>query len=391
MSLPRLPRLRLLGKLAPEEAKVFKIQLLLLVLISTLLYLPFPDSDAWHQFTRQGLPPVSMKGWGELSWFIWLAASPLMLVVIRRQTFDRMQVRASFGRIVAGSLLICLLVVHVRFGLHWLIDRFFLPPGRPALGPDSYIYDTLGRLPLDLLTFGGFFAVSFAVDFYFQMQAQAETARQLQLRALRLESDLSRAELAALRSQLHPHFLFNSFNAVAMLVRLKKNDQAVEMIAQLSALLRLAIDRSGLHEVPLRMELDFVRCYLGLEQVRFGDKLCLEFDVEAAALEVLVPNIVLQPLVENAIKHGISLRTLPGAVRVAAHRTGDRLRIEITNDGPEVPAPARRGKPGIGLANARAQLDRLYGTKYTLDVLSHPAGGTSVKLDLPWHTTPLPP
>ncbi|HEX7631441.1 MAG TPA: histidine kinase, partial [Lacunisphaera sp.] len=242
-------------------------------------------------------------------------------------------------------------------------------------------------LPLDLLTFSGFFAVSFAVDAYYKRQRDFQQAMQLQVRAAELQSDLARAELAALRGQLHPHFLFNSFNALATLVRQQKNDAAVEIIAQLSALLRLAIDRGGLKEIPLEQEIDFIRRYLDIEQVRFGDKLRVSFALEPAAMVASVANIVLQPLVENAIKHGISLRTTPGAVRVSARREGNRLRIEIANDGPEDQRevrPAASRKPGIGLANARAQLDKIYGGDYRLELATQPSGITLVTLDLPW-------
>ena len=206
------------------------------------------------------------------------------------------------------------------------------------------------------------------------------------MKAARLQSDLARAELAALRGQLHPHFLFNSFNALATLVRQQKNDQAVEIIAQLSELLRLAIDRTGLQEVPLVQELDFIRRYLEIERLRYGEKLVVKFEVEPAAQDALVPNIVLQPLVENAIKHGISLRTNPGVVQVAAQRASERLRITITDDGSEGQAapPSSRKGPGIGLANSRAQLDKLYGADYRLEMLKRPEGGTVVSLDLPW-------
>jgi two-component system LytT family sensor kinase len=176
-------------------------------------------------------------------------------------------------------------------------------------------------------------------------------------------------------------------------VRQRKNDDAVEIIAQLSALLRLAIDRTGLQEIPLQQEVEFIQRYLDIEHVRFGEKLRVVFDLEPAALGALVPNIVLQPLVENAIKHGISLRTTPGTVRLAASRKSNRLHIEIVNDGPEravapEAAPATGRKPGIGLPNARAQLGKLYGGDYQLEITRQPVGVTVVSLDLPWREAP---
>jgi len=164
-------------------------------------------------------------------------------------------------------------VAHVRYFLRGLPDLIWDEHHTWLPDIDSYTYNTFAMLPLDFLTYSGFFAVSFSVDYYFKHRQRTEEALQLQLRTAQLQSDLARAELAALRGQLHPHFLFNSFNALATLVRQQKNEAAVEIIAQLSALLRLAIDRSGLQEIPLHQEIDFIQRYLDIEHVRFGDKL----------------------------------------------------------------------------------------------------------------------
>ena len=217
-----------------------------------------------------------------------------------------------------GSLLLYLVVAHVRYLCRILPDLVLMPAGHILPDAGSYAYNTFAMLPLDFLTCFGFLGVSFSIDYYFKLRQRTEEAILLQLKAAQLQSDLARAELAALRGQLHPHFLFNSFNALATLVRQRKNDAAVEIIAQLSALLRLAIDQTGLQETPLEQELDFIRRYLEIEHVRFGDKLRVDFAIDPAALEVMVPNIILQPLVENAIKHGISLRITPGLIRVVA-------------------------------------------------------------------------
>ncbi|MES1194495.1 MAG: histidine kinase, partial [Opitutus sp.] len=277
---------------------------------------------------------------------------------------------------------IYLVVTHVRYALRVAPELLGHQSKTWVWDVDTYAYNTFAMLPLDFLTYCGFFAVSFSVDYYFTHRQRSEEAVQLQLRAAQLQSALARAELAALRGQLHPHFLFNSFNALATLVRQQKNDAAVEIIAQLSALLRLAIDRTGLQEIPLHQEIDFIQRYLDIEHVRFGDKLRVEFALAPDSLEALVPNIVLQPLVENAIKHGISLRTTPGTVRLSSIRSGDRLRIEIADDGSDGPSPACTNpggkKPGIGLANTRAQLDTLYGADYRLKLAKRPAGGTVV-------------
>lgn len=372
-----------------EDWAVYRTQLLLLFTLSTLLFIGFPGTREWRRVAEEQQIQSIILGWDGLSWYTWLATAPLMLRLIRRFPLDRGQLSGNLLRLVLASGAIYLGVTHIRYALRVLHDGLKGVAWDPLTNFDAYAYNTFGMLPLDLLTYCGFFAVSFAVDAYFNHRQDAKRAIQLQLRAAQLQSELARAELAALRGQLHPHFLFNSFNALATLVRQRKNAEAVEIIAQLSALLRLAIDRSGLQVIPLDQEVDFIRRYLDIEKVRFGEKLRVEFDLEPTAMTALVPNIVLQPLVENAIKHGISLRTVPGTVRVAVARRTNRLRIDIMNDGPdamEKPEPDGLGsrKRGIGLANTRAQLDNLYGDDYQLHLATQPAGNVIVTLDLPW-------
>jgi signal transduction histidine kinase len=368
--------------------------MLLLFALSTLLYIGFPGTREWRRVAEENQVQTVIRGWDGLAWYTWLGAAPLMLVLIRRYPLGLGRFWPNLGRVTLGSVAIYLLVAHLRYVLRVLPGLSHNPSEPSPWGLDSYAYNTFGMLPLDFLTYCGFFAVSFSVDYYFKLRQRSEEAILLQLKTAQLQSDLARAELAALRGQLHPHFLFNSFNALATLVRQRKNDAAVEIIAQLSALLRLAIDQSGLQETPLEQELDFIRRYLEIEHVRFGDKLRVDFAIDPATLEVMVPNIILQPLVENAIKHGISTRITPGLVRVAAARAEDRLHIEITDDGtddthPEVPRGVAK-KPGIGLANTRARLAKIYGPDYRLEMNRRAGGGTVVSLDLPWRLAPTP-
>ena len=240
--------------------------------------------------------------------------------------------------------------------------------------------------PLDFVTCSSIFALTLAIDYYFRNLRRNEETLRLELRSAQLESDLAQAELRALRGQLHPHFLFNSFNAVTTLLRQRRNESAVEVIAQLSMLLRLAIDRTGTREFPLETEIDFVRRYLEVERIRFGEKLQLQFAVEEEALRGIVPNLLLQPLVENAIKHGISLRTRPGVIRLAARRTGDRLIMEIENDGPDAAMgqEPRTASSGIGLANTRTRLEKIYPNDYRLDMAPRADGGMRIEVSLPW-------
>ena len=380
------------ARFAPEWRNTLRIQLLLVFVLSLFLYVGFPGTREWRRVAEESHMYTIIRAWDGLAWFVWVAAVPAMQALIRRYSLVDGRVRASALRILAGSCALYLVITNVRYLLHILPDIIWSPQRGRLLDLDTYIFNTYGMLGLDLLTYSGFFAVCFCVDYFFRHRQRAEEAIQLQLQTAQLQSDLARAELAALRGQLHPHFLFNSFNALATLVRQQKTAQAVEIIAQLSELLRMAIERTGLHEIPLHQELEFIRRYLDIERLRYGDKLKIEFRVESAAQEVLVPNIVLQPLVENAIKHSISLRTNPGWVRLQAARAGDRLIVSVVDDGPEnAPSPQdSRKRPGIGLANSRAQLDKLYGADYRLEMVKRPEGGTTIQLDLPWRVAPLP-
>lgn len=382
----------LFAHLTAEDRRILRVQVILLAAIVGMLVLGMQGTREWRRLAEQEHMYTVIRGWDGFAWFVWLIAVPAMFLLIRRYPLIRGELRNNVVGILGGSLLLYLCVTHARYLLHILPDLIWSPNRELLFNFETYAFNTFGMVPFDCFTYSGFFAVALSVDYYIRHRQRFEESLRLELETARLQSDLDRAELAALRGQLHPHFLFNSFNALATLVRQQKNAQAVEIIAQLSELLRLAIERTGLHEIPLHQELDFIRRYLEIERLRYGEKLQIEFKIEAAAQEALVPNIVLQPLVENAIKHAISLRTNPGWVRVEVSRAGPRLQILIKDDGPENPPPPRTPlkRPGIGLANSRAQLGKLYGNDYRMDIVKRADGGTTIQLDLPWRLDPVP-
>ncbi len=209
------------------------------------------------------------------------------------------------------------------------------------------------------------------------MQLQAERER-----ALRAEALASGARLQALRYQINPHFLFNTLNAVSTLVVERHTADATRMIARLSDFLRLTLEERAGDEVPLAEELEFVQRYLDIEQVRFGERLRLEVSVAPDALDAIVPVLLLQPLVENAVKHGIATREDGGRIEIRAERRAATLRITISDDGPG-PGGAGPG-PGIGLANTRERLRTLYGDAHRLELVASPEGGTRVLVELPF-------
>ncbi|WP_415908976.1 sensor histidine kinase [Oleiharenicola sp. Vm1] len=238
------------------------------------------------------------------------------------------------------------------------------------------------------------------IDFYiYWIVVAADYVRELvnhkvqtELREEQLHTQLVRAELAALKQQVQPHFLFNSLNAIASIMREGDSKKAVEAISLLSQLLRQLMANGGRQEIELWRELDYAQCYLSVEKVRFEEKLITDFDADEDCLNALVPTLILQPLVENAVKHGIAQRRNPGRVRVTARRVpGDRLRLEVFNDPAEGGRKAdARDNHGIGLQATRARLERAFGPTHRLEYDLHNPEGCLVRIELPLQAAGLP-
>jgi sensor histidine kinase YesM len=376
---------RFFARLSAEERTLFKRQLAAIFVVITLLNLGFYWQRALRDAGLRHQVHGVIQGWDGLAWFVWMMAAPLTLLLIQHYPYVPERPWRSMLRLFWGSVVIYLLITNTRYLLRilpnlWLSDEFDVP-----VSWDSYLLTQVVRMPLDFITYGGLFAASFAVDYYTKFRRRAEEVLRLQLQAAQLQSELARFQLASLRGQLHPHFLFNTFNAISTLVRQQKNELAVETIAQLGELLRFFMEKIEQPELPFEQELDFIRCYLEVERIRFGEKLRVTIDAEPDALRCIVPNLLLQPLVENAIKHGISRRVIPGEVRITAARRNGRLLLQVTDDGPGETAPPPTAKSaGIGLRNTRSRLDRVYGTNYQFELSPRPQGGMTVRLDLPW-------
>ncbi len=377
--------------LSQDGQVVWRVQLPLVIATGILLHVGFSvQRTAWDRMQARGQELV-LSAWDATAWVVWPLALPIMWIMIQRFPLTKGTLHRNALRLALGSIALLIAVGNLRFGVRMLQVWADSPEPWEGTAWSGYVTTALVLLPFDFLIYCGFFSATLAIDKHFRHRQHVEESIRLELRTAQLESKLAQAELQALRGQLHPHFLFNSFNAVATLVRQQRNDAATDVIAELSMLLRQAIDRTGRHEVAFADEVEFIRRYLHIERIRFGEKLLLQCAIEPATLQACVPNLLLQPLVENAIKHGISKRRAPGTVRIAAKRESDRLYIEIENDGPDQPdeaaalsASSSNRRQGIGLANTRARLAHIYGGNHCIELKARPDGGMLACLSLPW-------
>jgi LytS/YehU family sensor histidine kinase len=248
--------------------------------------------------------------------------------------------------------------------------------GRPFAWADEARKSALLNFDWEMMTYWTIVGLSHAVLYYRESKDRA-------LRTAQLETRLVEAQLKTLQQQLHPHFLFNTLHAISALMH-RDVEAADRTLTRLSDLLRLTLESIGQPEIPLQAELDFLTKYLQIEQTRFADRLIVRFEVQPEALDTLVPNLILQPLVENAIKHGVAKKVGPGHIDISARREGDKLRMEVRDDGMSEDALTALQK-GIGVSTTRARLQHLFGADYRFEFHRQPTG-LSVVVAIPWQT-----
>jgi sensor histidine kinase YesM len=233
---------------------------------------------------------------------------------------------------------------------------------------------------LDVLVYWAVFGVGYAFDY-------RERYRERESQASELRAQLAQAQLESLKMQLHPHFLFNTLHTIAGLVRSNDKGPAVDMISGLSDLLRHALESADEQEVTFKEEVKFIELYLDIQKVRFSDRLTVRLEVAPESLEALVPNLILQPLVENAIRHGISHKNEPGLLLIKSYCENGDVHITVSDDGPGMPSDWRLEKSeGIGLANTDERLKHLYGNKYRFELRAGDHGGTTAAIRIPFRT-----
>lgn len=305
--------------------------------------------------------------------YLWLVATPLILTLACRFPLDRREwlknslLHILFSGLFAFGLLTIYVLIASWAGL--------LTPGRPLL--EALRSQYVDSFHSEVLTYWAVIGVSHAVDYY-------RKYREREIRNSQLEAQLARAQLDALRMQLQPHFLFNTLNTISVLMK-ENVELANHLLLRLSDLLRLALRNTNTHEVTLREELEFLRNYLEIEQTRFQDRLIVRYDIDEQAVEAQVPNLILQPLVENAIRHAVAAKAGKSTVEIRAARRNGNIEIEVLDDGPGIQPASANGK-GIGLSNTRARLDKLYGSAHSFQLSPVEKGGLRVTVTLPFHT-----
>lgn len=347
----------------------------LVVLASWALVAMLFAGQAWFAAQVRGEP----LAWARASaiWLAWAAAwavlTPIALGLATRFPFERPRVLRAIA-IHGMASAICALVNLAVFALAAPLV------GATQLEPTWFA--TFSRLlgTTFILNLPVYWLIAAAA----QVQRLVRAARDRDRRQLRLEAQLSEARLQTLRAQLQPHFLFNALNTISVLMH-EDVDSAERILLQLSTLLRRSLDSSDAHEVTLGEEIGFLKSYLEIEQARFDGRLCYHIHAPERLLAARVPTLILQPLVENALRHGLAKRAGPARIEIRAERRADVLTLCVSDDGRGLPAETIER---IGLANTRARLRLLYADRHRFEIRNSAAGGVIAEIELPWRTAP---
>lgn len=344
--------------------------LALLLLLWTLIGLSFA-SQFYLSSARSGNPIswAEALSYAMADWYVWALLSFIPLQLSKRFPLERIRWSNNLLIHLTASLATALLYAFLRAAIAqaqiWSIGDYasFAEVVQPLLFKTYHF---------NLIVYCVIAAIAHAIRYY-QKFNQHERA------AIDLERRLTEARLLALQNQLNPHFLFNAMHSISALMH-QDVDAADSMLARLSELLRLTLKNDKSQTIPLADELQMLERYLDIERIRFGDRLTTEFQIDPAALPLHVPCLILQPLVENALKHGIAPYARPGKVTISATLADDQLTLQVTDNGGGL-SPDRR--EGIGLTNTQTRLAELYGEQQTFTIAPHPNSGTQVTITLP--------
>lgn len=302
--------------------------------------------------------------------YSWFAFTPLIVRLSRRFRLAQPQVKTS----VAVHVLASIFFTFASFAIFVLVTPYTVG-GPPPRGTFVQRFQALlaFQLQFDLIRYWAVVAIEHTMTYHRQV-------RERELAASQLRAELAEAKLEVLKRQLHPHFLFNTLNSISVLM-FENVAQANRMLLRLSELLRAGLTTDSPHEVSLEHELSFLERYIDIERIRFGERLTVDVDVDPNTLGARVPNLLLQPLVENAIRYGVAAVDRPSTVIISAEKAGSELRLRVRDDGPGL---AKNAKRGVGLSNTEARLRQLYGNEQKLELTSPTDGGVLVSIAIPF-------
>jgi hypothetical protein len=327
--------------------------------------------------------------WELTRWCLWIFLFPLIIRMIRRSPQFPGDKKRFFITNSISSIVISLLHLAAFSIVYWFVMRF-----QEAFASDLPVFQILFvKLP-EFMSKAKFdphivFTRIFSIDFHigiliYWIILAGYQAIDYSRRAADLKSQLSRAQLDALKMQLHPHFLFNTLNSISALIH-KNPEAADEMIGELGNFLRLTLQSNSAMDVTVEEELRFVSSYLEIERIRFQSKLKVEMLIDPETLNARVPNLILQPVIENAIRHGIAHCVDSGCIEIASHRNGRYIYLRVSNDGPWL---SEDNHEGIGVNNVRERLKKMYNDDYQFNISNRAQGGVIVEMKIPVHTTP---
>ncbi|MBS1787028.1 MAG: histidine kinase [Acidobacteria bacterium] len=308
-------------------------------------------------------------------WVFWAAAAPVIFWLGQRVPLQREQLPSALS--IHLTLALAFGLLHISFWAAIGVFFEFIRTGARESFATAFFSILQYLMYVELILYGAVLGAGLTLH-------ARRQARERELKAKALETQLQQAQLSVMKQQLQPHFLFNSLNTISMLVRSGDTQQAVQMIAGLGELLRWSLNQTTTQEIPLASELETTQRYLAIEQFRFPDRLRVELDVPTELGSAMVPNLVLQPLVENAVRHGIAKSSDANLIRIRAERQEDVLELHIEDNGPGF---AAEWQPGVGLENTRARLNKLYGLQAELSIGSIEPTGANVRIRIPYHTS----
>jgi two-component sensor histidine kinase len=304
----------------------------------------------------------------------WAVLTLVIFWLARRFPFGPGKWRLSLTVHLAACLVIAFAASALCVLLNEILREDFV---KPSISAQVLLFYFLAELNNNIFFYLAVLAVSQIVNYY-------RKYRERELRSSQLEARLAQTQLQVLKMQLHPHFLFNTLNAISALIH-QDVELADRMIARLGDLLRTTLENANTQEVSLKQELDFIEPYLEIEKARLGPRLTVHLDIDPRAMDARVPNLILQPLVENAIRHGVAPRTEPGRVEIHARKEQDILHLEVRDDGPGLASGnGNKFKEGIGLANTRQRLEQLYGGGHRFELGNGHGRGLRVALAIPF-------